>query len=511
MDTIKLKTTLTRSAGECMAALLLVQPLLDVLSYFMQNLGMTALTTALRTVLLFAVSLYGFAISDRKRLYGLLWGVAGGFWLLHMLNCFRLGYQDPVGDAAEYLKLVQFPLWTAVFLTFFRQRPGLDLRASALLAGNFALILLVIGLSYLTGRPAYTYDLPARDFQKGLLGWFGVPNAQSAIVSMLAPGLLLWAWRTERLWVFSGACGLGLGLLYFTGTRLTYYSAVLVVLGFLVLLGLVVLGGGDWKRILLFCAPLALMLVLVLAFRGQSVMAQRQALTADAYASYQAQTDRILGEGWTYQGGEPSQEELEKITRVYEEIYTQKSVANTPLLGGLLERFGVQRVMEQYHYSTEASTLYNSRTKKLAVMALTWREQDWITRIFGFEYAKATINGVNYDPENDFPALPYFYGYLGAALYLGFTAYFLLAVLWGCVKNWRTLPGFLTVELGAYSMLYCLGLCSAQFSGQALRKPSVTVYLSLAAAQMYWLTRPNREGKLFAKYRRRSAVVMKQL
>ena len=195
-----------------MAALLLVQPLLDVLSYFMQNLGMTALTTALRTVLLFAVSLYGFAISDRKRLYGLLWGVAGGFWLLHMLNCFRLGYQDPVGDAAEYLKLVQFPLWTAVFLTFFRQRPGLDLRAAALLAGNFALILLVIGLSYLTGRPAYTYDLPARDFQKGLLGWFGVPNAQSAIVSMLAPGLLLWAWRTERLWVFSGACGLGLGL-----------------------------------------------------------------------------------------------------------------------------------------------------------------------------------------------------------------------------------------------------------------------------------------------------------
>ena len=48
-------------------------------------------------------------------------------------------------------------------------------------------------------------------------------------------------------------------------------------------------------------------------------------------------------------------------------------------------------------------------------------------------------------------------------------------------------------------------------SRQALRKPSVTVYLSLAAAQMYWLTRPNREGKLFAKYRRRSAVVMKQL
>lgn len=511
MDTIKLKTTLARSAGECMAALLLVQPLLDVLSYFMQGLGMTALTTALRTVLLFAVCAYGFAISDRKKLYGLLWGAAGGFWLLHMLNCFRLGYQDPVGDAAEYLKLIQFPLWTAAFLTFFRQRPGLDLRAAGMLAGNFALILLIIGLSYLTGMPAYTYDLPARGFQKGLLGWFGVPNAQSAIVSMLAPGLLLWAWRTERLWVFSAACGLGLGLLYFTGTRLTYYSSVLLALGFLALLGLAALGGGDRKRIPLFCAPLAVMLVLVLAFRGQSVMAQRQALTADAYAEYQAQADRILGEGWDYEGGEPSPAELEKITRVYEEVYTQRSVADTPLLGDLLERFGTQRVMEHYRYATDAATLYNSRTKKLAVMALTWREQDWITRIFGFEYAKATINGTNYDPENDFPALPYFYGYLGAALYMGFTAYFLLAVLWGCLKNLRSLPGFLTVELGAYSMLYCLGLCSAQFSGQALRKPSVTVYLSLAAAQMYWLARPNREGRLFARYDRRTAVTIKQL
>lgn len=513
MEASKLKNSLSLRAGECMAALLFIQPLLDVLSFFMQNLGATSLTTALRTVLLFAVSLYGFTVSDKKRLYAVLYGVVGGFWLLHALNCLRLGYQDPLGDAAEYLKLVQFPLWTAAFITLFRRRYGLNLRAAGMLAGNFALILLIIALSYLTGHPAYTYDLPASGFQKGLLGWFGVPNAQSAIVSMLAPSLMLWAYRTERLWVFSAACGLGLGLLYFTGTRLAYYSAVLAALGFGVLLVLAMLSGGPSKEKWLYCAPVLVMLVLVLAFREQSIMTQRQALTADSYAVYQEQTDRIMGgdKDYVYDGGEIPPDVLKKITRVYEEVYTQRSASNAPLLGDLLERFGLQAVMEHYHYATKASTLYNGRTKKLTVMALTWREQDWITRIFGFEYAKATLNGTNYDPENDFPALPYFYGWLGTALYGAFTAYFLLAVLWGCLKNLRDLPAFLTVELGVYSMMYCLGLGSAQFSGQALRKPSVTVYLSLAAAQMFCITHSDLGGKLFAKYDRRPAVTMKKL
>ena len=104
------KTRASAPVGEVMAALLAVQPLLDVLSYFMGQAEATWVTTALRTVLLFAVCLYGFAITENRRAYYLAYGVVGGFWVLHMLNSLRLGYQDPVGDAAEFLKLVQFPL-----------------------------------------------------------------------------------------------------------------------------------------------------------------------------------------------------------------------------------------------------------------------------------------------------------------------------------------------------------------------------------------------------------------
>ena len=505
MNPATLKHQMTRRGSEFLAALLLVQPLLDVLSYFMQQGGGNALTTALRTVLLFTVCAYGLAIAENRRPYLVLYGAVGVFWLAHALNCLRLGYLDPIGDAAEYLKLVQFPLWTLVFITLCRQKPDMDLQAAALLTLNFALILLIIALSYLTGTPAYTYDIPSRGVKLGLLGWFGIPNAQSAILAMLLPGLLVWAYYRESLWQFTLACVLGFALLYCTGTRLTYYAALLVAGGMLVL---ILLAGGRQR---LCCVPLVLALGLLLVFRGASPMSQRQALTADSYQAYQRPTDQVMGEDKDYrwEGGEIPPESLKKITQVYEEVYAQKSFAGAPLLGDLLDRFGAQRVMEHYRYTTQASTLYNVRAKKLAVMALTWQEQDPLTQLLGVEYARATINGSNYDPENDFPGLFYFYGWLGTGLYACFAGYFLVLAAVHCLRRIRRLSEYLTVSLGGWAMLYVLGLGAAQFSGQVLRKPSVTVYLSLAAAQLYGLTKGS--GKLFARYDSRPAVTMKKL
>ena len=158
MNVSSLQKKLSFPVGEVMAALLVAQPLLDVLSYFMGQADATWLTTALRTVLLFAVGVYGFSITENRRAYYAMYGVVGGFWVLHMLSCLRLGYQDPVGDAAEYLKLVQFPLWTLSFVTFFRQRRNLDYRVAGLLAVNVGLILLWIALYYAVGQQVYTYD-----------------------------------------------------------------------------------------------------------------------------------------------------------------------------------------------------------------------------------------------------------------------------------------------------------------------------------------------------------------
>ena len=149
-------------SGAFMASLMLAQPLLDVVSYFMAGVGHTGLTTALRCLLLVVVGAYGFAISEHKPVYMGVYGVLAAFWLLHALNCLRQGYADPVGDLAEYLKLIQFPLWTLSFVTFFRRREELQGNGPVFLAVNFGIIVAVILLSYATGTPVYTYFTPER-------------------------------------------------------------------------------------------------------------------------------------------------------------------------------------------------------------------------------------------------------------------------------------------------------------------------------------------------------------
>lgn len=478
MGETSLKGKLTLHTGEFVAALLLIQPLLDVLSYFMQGSGSTVVTTALRVALLAIVSLYGFVISDRKELYAACYGLIGCFWLLHMLNCFRLGYAQPVGDAAEYLKLVQFPLWTLSFVTFFQKRNGLNMEILGVLTANLAIILLVIGLSYLTGLTAYTYDFPERGIQIGVLGWFGVPNAQSAILCMLVPAVLLWGLRTERLWAFCLCAAAGFGLLYLTGTRLTFFTAVLAASAFLILIVLC-------RRPLVFCLPLLAVLVLLLVFKGASPMEKRQNVSSVSFSTYQEKIDQVMGEDkdFVYREGEeiPS-EVLEKIETVYRDIYGKQGVYKEVLLGDLLDRFGLEKVMRELDYSIKPEVLNNARTRKLAALHMIWQEEDFLTHLLGIEYSKVEIGGRIYDPENDFPALLYYNGYLGAALYIAFLAGIVLYALAAFIRRF---PSLLTVEFAAAAMMLALALGAAQLSGQVLRKPNVTVYASLAAAQLF--------------------------
>lgn len=458
-----------------MAALLLLQPLLDVLSYFMIKLEATFFTTALRTVLLFTVNFYAFAVSGKKKWHLALYGILGGFWLLHMLNCFRIGYQDPMGDAAEYLKLVQFPLWTLAFLTLFHRKAELSGAVIGWLAADLALILLVILLSFGTGNPVYTYDYPERGMQIGVLGWFGVPNAQSAVVAALVSPFLLWGFQKKRLWLFSLCCVIGFGLLYLTGTRLTYLAAFLIAAGFLLLL--------LWNREpLRFCLPLLAVLALLVVCKGFSPMQERQARSENSNTLYQEKTDEIMGEDKDFvyvEGEEIPEETLRRLETLYTEVYGGPGPYGLPLLGDMIEKFGLDRVMEAYHYTISPKQLYNARLRKLTALHLVWQDQDLPTKLLGFEYANCELGGNIYDPENDFQPLIYYYGFLGAALYLALPVGL---VLWAVFCFFRDPRRFLSLPFGAAAIMFALCLGAAQFSGQALRKPSVCVYLSLSAA-----------------------------
>ena len=499
-----LKRNLTAHTGDFMAAVLLLQPLLDVLSFFMIRAGATAVTTALRMGMLAAVSAYGFVLTDRRRLYLTMYAVIGGFWLLHALNCLRTGYTDPVGDLAEYLKLAQFPLWTFAFMTFFAKGEGLDQRAIGLVAVNFVVILLVVGISFAVGDPVYTYAYPERGAFIGALGWFGEANSQSVVLCLIVPVLLLWGLKSDHSWIFALCCLGGFSLLYLTGTRLTYYTALLLAAAFLVLAFL------ERKR-LMFFVPCGVALVLLLVFRGASPMAERQAMTGTSFAVYQEKIDRVMGEDKDYQydGGEIPPETLEKIRRVYTEIYGGKGVYNEELLGGLIRVYGVDEVMETFDYSLRPEVLNNSRDRKLRAAKMVWQEKGFLTHLLGFEYASVVVDGINYDPENDFPSLVYYTGYLGAALYVGFLLWIFLTA---GAAFFRRFPELLTAEYAVAAMLCVLTVGAAMLTGHTLRRPNVLVYSALAAALLLYRARraPSRT-RLRGGYGRDAVVRMKRI
>lgn len=508
-----LKQKIENRLGALVLLLMAIQPAMDVLSYFLaEKLGSNAISTALRFLLLAVVALLGFVLSEKKHLYFVFYGVSGLFWILHAANCFRIGYRSPVSDAGNFLRMLNFPIFTLSMITFFQK--GKEIQKSIYLgfAINLGEILLFTALPWALGQPIHTYGV----LEVGVLGWFSIPSAQSAIIVLVVPLALYWAYRSGKYPVFLLAATLAFGLMFLTGTKLTFYSIFIVAGAYCFLFAI-----NLKKKSIQYILPLLLLLVLVVAFRNQSPMAVRERMTDYSQGNYDDLVQNSLkssgADDATLQsildGIDPDSltpEELEKVRRTLLGVYTDPDVYGAQFRG-LYDRFGVYNVMDAYGYTSKTSILSDTRVRKVTFAKLVWMEKDFATRIFGFEYSDMISGDEIYDLENDFPAIFYFCGYLGFVLYLSFFLYFAFLILRAFVRDvtdcsaerqgkpgnfvlkglgslWQGVCRYLTLEMGAVGMTFLLGLIAAQISGNVLRRPNVTVYFAAVSACIYQLT-----------------------
>ena len=202
--------------------IMLLQPVLDVVSYFWALSGHGNLfTLALRMGLLAITALAGFCLSRRKRVYLIAAGICCLFWAAHVLCCLQAGYQDPFADFTNYIRVVQIVVCTLSFITFFQQGETVFRAVMAGFCVNLCICALVMLLSSLTGTDPHTYVVN----QLGVLGWFSTSNSQSAILSVSAPVVLMLAFlysgkRQYPLMLLASV--LCLVPLYFIGTRLAF-------------------------------------------------------------------------------------------------------------------------------------------------------------------------------------------------------------------------------------------------------------------------------------------------
>lgn len=517
----KIKTMLENRLSAILLALMIIQPMLDVFSYFLGRSGSNALSTLLRVGLLALVALLGFILSDKKQAYLILYAVVAVFWTAHMLNCKRIGYISVVQDTGSLLRLLNFPLYTLTFITALRKRPELRQVLYLGVAAAFGEILLFTALPWLSGHPVYTYEGIGVDrIGVGVLGWFAVPSAQSAIIVLTAPFFLYWTYRSGKYPLYLVGAALPLLLMFLTGTKLNFYS-IFIVCGAYIFLFALQLG----KKSLRYVLPLVALAVLVVVLRHQSPMAVRNRLTdysQNVYSSMieeslensgaDATTRRIIENGGKveedYIEMDPPEKQIERLRRVLLGIYADDGVYGWRTKD-LNERFGVYNVMEVYHHTDAPGALSDSRQLKKNYAKLMWQEKDFLTHLLGFEYSDFLLGGATYDLENDFPGVFYNIGYLGFGLYLAFLALFFVQLLCAFFREvqsqWRSgqagekpvsrlkafflgLRGFLTLEMGVVGMSFLLAVIAAQISGNVLRRPNVTIYFAVAAACVYSLT-----------------------
>ncbi len=520
----KLRSALEKRLRWIVLVLVAVQPLLDVLSYFLSERGSNAISTLLRFGMLGAVALLGFLLSDSKKIYLALYAAVAVFWLAHALNNFRVGYISLVQDTANFLRILNFPIFALTIITVLQKDKSLRGWLYLGVAVGFGEMLLFTALPWVLGQPMYTYDF----LQVGVMGWFAIPNAQAVILVLATPLAIFWAYRFGKYPVFLAALLVCFGLLYVTGTKFSFYS-IFIIAGAYIFLFVLQMG----TRSLKYALPLLALFVLCFAFRHQSPMALRERMSAYSQGLLTAMVEESLensgadqetlelikNEGEIEEEEEEEQEpvpvprpekRLERMRRALMGIYAEGGVYGEQL-EDLNQRFGIYNVMQTYRHTDAPWMLSDFRLLKTNYAKLIWNEKDTLTRFLGLEYSDFLINGHIYDLENDFPAVYYGCGYLGFGLYLLFFAIFVLVVLraftgevynsfrkgWRLPGNpvlktagsfWQGLRSFLTIEVGAVGMSFLLALIAAQFSGYVLRRPNVTIYFAIAAACLFSLT-----------------------
>lgn len=461
--------------------LIAAQPVLDVLAYWTNN-TQSSWAGYIRLAIMAILPLYMLFKLEKKKHFLISMLIIGAFCILHFLNCMRLGYIDMFRDVAYMARVAQMPVLAICFVYAVRNEDMKRQSVCGLITAS-ALVLLALVLAILTGTENVTYGVGL-----GVSGWVIDNNrcANSIILVTLSCFAMLYAVKSENKFINIIIPAVVCAVFISNGTKACYFGLFAVMLGFSGFILLAHFLKGVRLNALLLAVMLSLSVIAV-AIYPYTPRAKVEALQASATAlKDQDELVRLLKEKGYDPDAMTTEEKLANpVVREIFETYYNKLMWH--VIPEMFDRFGMERVLREYDMTTSAATLIDVRIMKRTYAKMIWDDSDFITHLVGFEVSEIADPGL--DPENDWPALFYYYGYIGFGLYIAF----ILLFIWKLIK--RVLRDFKgSVNLLNFTLLLCLALQLglAEFSGALLRRPNVSVYLSIVLALIYY--RSVREG-----------------
>ena len=299
-----------------------------------------------------------------------------------------------------------------------------------------------------------------------------------AIVSILAPIVILLCYRRKNFLLFTVTSVAALAQLYLMGTRLAFFSIAVAALGVPVVLVLT----GKARASKRYIAVLVLILAVCCATYKQSPMYINQNRYNEAMSYNQNDANVMI------KRAEGNKDGTSTVTP--EERYHALCTIYNFYSPNMCRRFGTARVMSAYGYSDQVTDITATRHRKIVFCEMLLDEQPFTSRLFGMELGRMAFDGEIYDVENDFHGICFLYGWVGLAMMVAFIGYFLYLIVKCLIKDFRK---YFTVEAGAFGIGLCLCLVYAYFTAGVLRRPNASIYMSVLLAVVYYLTQMRSE------------------
>lgn len=455
--------------------LCILQPILDSISFWMAELELSnTLTLLLRFGVLGLTLLLGFCLSRRKWVY---WTAAGVLVFLaagHIFALYQAGIANLISDLTNYVRVVQMPLMTICLITFLKENEDCYRALKRGFVACIVIILAVLILSNVTHTEPHTYM-----DGKGYIGWFNNTNSQSAILCILVPVAMAFLYQQRGLksplfWLVTLG---GFTAMYLLGPRLSYFGIFASAFGLGI--SMILIRPANWKRaIAFFCAAL-----IFLALLPVSPMVEHQKIYEEVQNNRQNSINQMLEEFDLPALDEPgiSQEELARRQELWVEALTPIYEFYAP---DFVEMFGAKRTIEMHNYTYYIRNITGLRPKKLKFAALLMDASPASARVFGLELSRFTVNGNNYDVENDFHGIYYLYGGVGLAAMLAFLLFFLYLIAKALIKDAKT---YFTLDAAAWGIGLICTLLHVYNTAGVLRRPNASFYLSAILAAVYYL------------------------
>ncbi len=481
------------------AILIIIQPVMDVISYWLSEFGISnAPTLLLRMGVLGITLLCGFIVSEKKYIYLFAMAIMAVVYAGHIFACVQAGYVDPIDDFSNYVRVVQMPILVIAFITFLKTNKKtfeyLQIGASVALLIMFAVEI----ISTITGTDPHTYSDGT-----GIIGWFYNTNSQSSNLCILAPILLLWLlnWKKRRPVLIVLAAIMCCLSMFFFSTRLAYMGLMAVTVGMGVMI--IILRRNLWRYgaallalAIVFAGLLPVSPMMQHLTKSTASQAERQEWLNAEIADNREDIDSLLDkkppvneESDEKVDDDEEEEKVEEENDKWTEEEKNRLVEElTPIYekyaGDFVELFGAEKTMEMFNYTLDVNTFSSLRAKKLMFAEMLMENSPASAKWFGVEISRFVVGENIYDVENDFHGVYFLYGAVGFVAYLAFLLYFAVIIIIALVKNFKK---YFTLEAVAYGISLVVCMAHAYNTAGVLRRPNASVYLSVVLAVIYYL------------------------